>query len=138
MTTPVPATPGDAVLDVLPSYPRSSRYHDAERGVYVTGDGTEIPYTRRRLLPRPAAGPGDGTAGDGTGADPATGPGTTPHTVSEGERPDLLAHRYLGSADQWWRIADANPVTDPEELTATPGAVVAVPVPGGFPGVVNG
>jgi hypothetical protein len=115
--------PYENALDAVPGahpYPRSSRYHDAEIGVHVQPDGTEVRYTRRRLLP-PL--PEEDGVHDGL----------VPHTVSEGERPDLLAHRYLGAPDQWWRIADANPVLDPHELTDEPGRTVDVPLPGGFP-----
>ncbi|WP_255954122.1 hypothetical protein [Streptomyces odontomachi] len=112
--------PYENALDAIPGahpYPRSSRYHDAEIGVHTQPDGTEVRYTKRRLLP-----PLDAAAD-----------GTVPHTVSEGERPDLLAQRYLGAPDQWWQIADANPVLDPHELTAEPGRTIDVPLPGGFP-----
>ncbi|MFF8234374.1 hypothetical protein [Streptomyces caelestis] len=115
--------PYESALDQIPGahpYPRSSRYHDAEIGVHVQADGTEVRYAKRRLLP-----PID----QDTGAED-----TTTHTVSSGERPDHLGQRYFGDVDQWWRIADANPVLDPAELTAEPGARIAVPVPGVFPG----
>lgn len=49
--------------------------------------------------------------------------------VAAGDRPELLAARALGDPLAYWRIADANAVTDPFELTGTPGARVAVPVP---------
>jgi hypothetical protein len=116
--------PYENALDAIPGahpYPRSSRYHDAEIGVHTQPDGTEVRYTKRRLLP-PLGATTDATAGD-----------TVAHTVSEGERPDLLAQRYLGAPDQWWQIADANPVLDPHELTAEPGRTIDVPLPGGFP-----
>ena len=106
----------DAVLGSNP-YPRTSRYHQAEIGLHTMPDGTEIRYTKRRLLPPLSA----------AGA-------TVPHVVSSGERPDTLGQRYLGDPGQWWRIADANPVLDPRELTAEPGRVIGVPLPGGFPG----
>lgn len=51
--------------------------------------------------------------------------------VAASDRPDLLADRTLGESLAWWRLADANGVDDPEALTATPGAHVAVPVIGG-------
>ncbi|GAA1920898.1 hypothetical protein GCM10009716_31930 [Streptomyces sodiiphilus] len=95
-------------------YPRSSRYHGIGTAVHTLPDGRQVPYLKRRLLPRL----------DETG-EPVS------HTVGAGERPDLLAHRYLGSAGQWWRIADANPVLDPAELTSTPGATIVIPLPGG-------
>ncbi|MEU4131157.1 LysM peptidoglycan-binding domain-containing protein [Streptomyces wuyuanensis] len=113
-------------LDSLPGshpYPRSSRYHDAQIGVHRTADGREVRYTRRRLLPPLPEDPGEQTA---------------PHTVGSGERPDQLAQRHLGDPSQWWRIADANPVLDPDELTAEPGRVIAIPLPGGFPDGAGG
>lgn len=115
--------PYESALDHIPGahpYPRSSRYHDAEIGVHVRADGTEVRYTKRRLLP-----PIDRNASPED---------TTIHTVSSGERPDHLGQRYFGDSDQWWQIADANPVLDPRELTDEPGREIDVPVPGVFPG----
>lgn len=112
--------PYENALDAIPGahpYPRSSRYHDAEIGVHRQPDGTEVRYTKRRLLPPLAA---DDDA-------------TQPHTVSTGERPDLLGRRYFGDPGQWWQIADANPVLDPRELTAEPGSEIDVPRAGSFP-----
>lgn len=48
--------------------------------------------------------------------------------VNASERPDLLATRTLGEPLAWWRLADANGVDDPNALTDTPGARIAVPV----------
>ncbi|MGW6545298.1 hypothetical protein ACWGBH_20925 [Streptomyces massasporeus] len=112
--------PYESALDAIPGahpYPRTSRYHDAEIGVHRQADGTEVRYTKRRLLP-PL---------DDTGQDAA------PHAVSAGERPDLLAQRYFGDPGQWWQIADANPVLDPRELTDEAGRVIDIPLAGGFP-----
>jgi hypothetical protein len=112
--------PYESALDAIPGahpYPRSSRYHDAEIGVHRAEDGTEVRYAKRRLLP-----PVD-----------STGDETAPHTVSSGDRPDLLAQRYIGDPGQWWQIADANPVLDPAELTAEAGREIRVPHAGGFP-----
>lgn len=50
-------------------------------------------------------------------------------TVQGGERLDLVAARTLGSAEAWWRVADANEALDPATLTAEPGARLRVPVP---------
>jgi len=52
--------------------------------------------------------------------------------VNAGERPDTLAAKLLGDAELYWRLADANAVTDPLELTDTPGARIGVPLPPGF------
>jgi hypothetical protein len=49
--------------------------------------------------------------------------------VQGNDRLDLVATRTLGSADAWWRVADANEALDPAELTAQPGVPVRVPVP---------
>ncbi|WP_405689891.1 hypothetical protein [Streptomyces sp. NBC_00057] len=113
--------PYENALDAIPGahpYPRSSRYHDAEIGVHRQPDGTEVRYTKRRLLPPIVAADTDDTQ---------------PHTVNTGDRPDLLGQRYFGDPGQWWQIADANPVLDPRELTAEPGSEIEIPLAGNFP-----
>ncbi|GAA1677594.1 hypothetical protein [Streptomyces yatensis] len=120
MTEPQPY---ESALDAIPGahpYPRSSRYHDAEIGIHTQPDGTPVRYVKRRLLP-PLGEPDENTA---------------THTVSSGERPDHLGQRYFGDPAAWWRIADANPVLDPRELTAEPGEEIEIPdgFPSGFPG----
>ncbi|MER5556020.1 hypothetical protein ABT001_30850 [Streptomyces sp. NPDC002793] len=113
--------PYENALDAIPGahpYPRSSRYHDAEIGVHRMPDGTEVRYTKRRLLP-----PLSEAAQEGV-----------PHTVSSGDRPDLLAQRYIGDPGQWWQIADANPVLDPHELTEEAGRTLTIPGSDGFQG----
>ncbi|MER7106986.1 hypothetical protein [Streptomyces sp. NPDC000229] len=115
--------PYESALDAIPGshpYPRTSRYHDAETGVHRMPDGTEVRYTKRRLLPPLPSG--------------EEGEDTAPHTVSSGERPDHLGQRYFGDPGQWWRIADANPVLDPRELTGEPGREIRIPQAGGFHG----
>ena len=47
------------------------------------------------------------------------------HTVVEGDRLDLLAHRYLRDARLWWIIADYSDLFWP--LTLEVGAVLRVP-----------
>jgi nucleoid-associated protein YgaU len=113
-------SPLDAVRPPT-SYPRTSRYFGVETAIYPTPDGRGLAYLRRRLLPSP---------------DSFTT--VTRHVVAAGERPDLLAFRFLGDAEQWWRIADANPVLDPRELTAEPGRVVRITLPQGVPGGPRG
>lgn len=39
------------------------------------------------------------------------------HTVTEGDRIDVIAARYIGDPTQFWRICDANGAMRPEELT---------------------
>ncbi|MGK5695666.1 hypothetical protein ACSNOJ_22700 [Streptomyces sp. URMC 128] len=110
--------PYENALDAIPGahpYPRTSRYHDAEIGIHRRPDGTEVRYTKRRLLP------------------PLDEQETQGHTVGAGERPDLLAQRCFGDPGQWWQIADANPVLDPRELTEEAGRVIGIPSAGGLP-----
>lgn len=112
--------PYESALDAIPGahpYPRSSRYHDVEIGVHRLPDGTEVRYAKRRLLPPLEE---DETQ-------------SQTHTVRTGERPDLLGQRYFGDSNQWWQIADANPVIDPRDLTDEPGREIDVPLAGHFP-----
>ncbi|MEZ4295092.1 MAG: LysM domain-containing protein [Polyangiaceae bacterium] len=50
-------------------------------------------------------------------------------TVQGGERLDLISARTLGSAEAWWRVADANETLDPMDLISQPGRRIRVPVP---------
>jgi nucleoid-associated protein YgaU len=67
--------------------------------------------------------------GDFLGVRPSIDTGPRPddrfHTVVEGDRVDLLAHRYLGRADLWWIICDYNDIFFPLELE--PGSVLRIP-----------
>lgn len=47
------------------------------------------------------------------------------HTVVGSETLDLLAFRYYGREDLWWRIADANPRLQALDLQA--GQLIAIP-----------
>ena len=76
-----------------------------------TRDGRIIRYVSRRIIPR------------------------TPvvtlaeHRVVAGDRIDLVTARYLGDAEQFWRVGDANPCERAQDLTTTPGEVVVIPMP---------
>jgi hypothetical protein len=76
------------------------------------GDPREIRYVERRFLP-----PLD------------TSTPLLEHIVTEGDRLDNITAKYLGDPTQFWRVADANQVTRPEELTAEPGARIVVALP---------
>lgn len=54
------------------------------------------------------------------------------HVVGPLDRPDTLGAAQLGDPLLYWRIADANAVVDPNELTDTLGARVAIPLPQGM------
>ena len=113
-------SPLDAVRPPT-SYPRTSRYFGIDTKLYTQPDGRTFPYLRRRLLPPP---------------DSFTT--VSRYVVAAGDRPDLVAFRFLGDAEQWWRIADANPVLDPRELTAEPGRTIRLTLPQGVPGGSRG
>lgn len=98
-------------------YPLTSRYYGIAVNTFTAPDGTQIPYLARRLLP-----------------DPASFTTISEYTVIAGDRPDLIAFKILGDPGQWWQIADANPVLDPRELTATPGRKIRITLPQGIAG----
>jgi nucleoid-associated protein YgaU len=52
-------------------------------------------------------------------------PDSIVHTVVGAETLDLLAWKYYGREDLWWRIADANPLLKPFELRA--GQTIGIP-----------
>lgn len=57
---------------------------------------------------------------------PPSAPRTT-HLVTGAETLETLAFRYFGRNDDWWRIADANPLRFP--LDWQPGDVLTVAAP---------
>ena len=75
------------------------------------GDTREIRYAKRRIIPS--------SEGMTTMVE---------HTVTQGERLDLITARYLGDPTQFWRVCDANNVLTPEELEET-GRVVEIALP---------
>jgi nucleoid-associated protein YgaU len=84
-----------------------SRYEDVPDAIYVAPDGRELRY--KRLRPIPAA------------------PALAEHVVAHGDRLDLLAFRFYGDPEQFWRLCDANPVLDPDDLVGEPGRRLVVP-----------
>jgi nucleoid-associated protein YgaU len=90
-------------------FARGSRYGTVPDAVHVDASGREVPYKLLRLLPAPP-------------------PTVQTHLVADGDRLDLLAHRYLGDPELFWRICDANGALRPEELTREPGRVLGIPI----------
>lgn len=93
-------------------YEHTSRYYNLETAHTTGPDGRDIPYTRRRFLPR----------------------GSSLQllaevTVVQGDRLDLVTARTLGDPEQFWRVADANDAMNPFDLTAEPGRTLRVPMP---------
>ncbi len=90
----------------------TSRYAGLETESLELPDGRVVRFVRRRFLPRLD----EMTVGDHA-------------RVAPRERLDQLAARVLGDPEQFWRLADANNVLDPDELVSDPGNVVAIPGP---------
>lgn len=101
-------------------FPPTSRYHPIETST-LEQQGRTIVYLRRRFVPPP-----DRFAL------------LQEHVITEGERPDTLAARYLGDAEQSWRLCDANAVMRPTELTHQVGRIVRITLPEGIPGGAGG
>lgn len=116
MTDPITAFRTAHALDVPAASP-GSRYAAVGTGIFTTSDGRDISYLLRRFPSDPAHLATIGFA-----------------TVTEGDRPDLLAHRHLGDSTSWWRIADAHLLFDPAQLTAEPGSLIRLTLPEGILG----
>jgi hypothetical protein len=93
-------------------FDHTSRYYGLEVVTTTPAGGRPVSYVRRRFLPR----------GDAL-------PLLAEVAVAEDERIDLVAHRTLGDPLAWWRVADANDVMDPQQLTREPGVLLRIPMP---------
>lgn len=103
------------------AYPPTSRYHGTATVQTTLADGRVVAHLRRRLVPAPERF--------------AT---LVWHTVTQAERLDLIAARTLGDATQAWRLADANGVLRPEELTDAIGRRIRITLGEGVPGMDGG
>jgi nucleoid-associated protein YgaU len=108
-------------MGVIPpvTFPTDSRYYASSTLTYTTPDGQTITYLARRIVPQPGA-PNFATVAQ--------------HTVTHGDRLDLLAARYLGDPLLFWLLCDANGALRPDELVETPGTVLNITMPQGVPG----
>ncbi len=97
-------------------FPPTSRYHGLETAILETAGGKTIVYLRRRFLP-----PLDRFHL------------LQEHRVEQGDRLDNVTFKYLGDPEQYWRVADANPILRPGELEAV-GRGVRITLPEGIPG----
>ena len=99
-----------------PPFAPTSRYYGIATATFVDPMGAEHAYVLRRFIP------------------PMQAFATLQlHTVTQGERYDTLAAKYIGDPLQFWRLADANGVSDPADLE-TPGGSVRITLPAGIPG----
>jgi nucleoid-associated protein YgaU len=110
--------PQQALLDLLQPgaanqmlFPPSSRYYGIPAATITTAAGVLEIYLQRRFLP-----PLEVVLS------------LQQHKVSQGERLDHIAFRYLGDPEQFWRIADANTEMIADRLTAFPGRQLRIPL----------
>ncbi len=99
-----------------PVFAPDSRYYGLPTAQANLPDGRTVAYVTRRFLPPPE--------------NFAT---VQIVTLAAGQRPDQLAAQYLGVAEQWWRLADANGAMLPEAMVAQPGAPLRITLPEGVP-----
>lgn len=102
------------------AFPPNSRYHGVAIATRRAPDGSVQTYLRRRFAPDPEA-----LALIGT------------HRVVQGDRLDLLAVKYLGDPELFWRICDGNGAIRPDELVEAVGRRLRIRQPAGVPGVAE-
>ena len=94
----------------------TSRYFNSKIAIVEVsnGDGTTrtVRYVQRRVIPPPDS-----------------GLTVIEHTVTEGDRLDNIAARYLGDPTEFWLLCDANNVLKPNDLTGTIGRVIKIALP---------
>lgn len=101
-----------------PAFAPTSRYYGLPTAQMTLEGGRTVVFVTRRFLP-----PTENFALLQT------------VTVVAGDRLDNLAARYLGDAEQSWRLSDANGAMLPEALVAQVGATLSITLPEGVPGV---
>ena len=121
MSNGIPADPVQALL-AQTSLQRNlfiatSRYYGIDTETLTTADGKTIIYLKRRFVPSPAQ-----------------FQLLQEHTVTQGERMDNVAAKFLGDPELFWRIADANAAMRPEDLVQTVGKQVKITLPQGITG----
>jgi hypothetical protein len=82
-----------------PLLPPNSRYQGLPTRTWTAPDGTQTVYLSRRLVPQPNC---FSTLGV--------------HIMTDGERLDQTAARFIGDPLLAWRLADANGALNPAEL----------------------
>jgi nucleoid-associated protein YgaU len=95
----------------------TSRHYGMAAETLTTANGTTIIYLTRRFLPSP----------DSFQL-------LQEHTVTQGERLDNIAAKFLGDPELFWRIADANGAMRPEDLVQTVGTILKITLPQGITG----
>lgn len=102
------------------NFAANSRYFALATTRFEAADGTQIVHLKRRFIP-----PAERFAL------------LQEHLVREGDRLDRIAFSYLGDAELFWRICDANAAVRPDELTEEPGRRLRITLPAGIPVLEN-
>jgi hypothetical protein len=121
MSNGVPTDPVQAMLAQTSLeknlFTATSRYFGLATETMTTAAGTTIVYLTRRFLPSPHQ-----------------FQLLQLHTVTQGERLDNIAAKFLGDPELFWRLADANNAMRPEELVQTVGRQLKITLPQGITG----
>ena len=121
MSNGIPTDPVQAMLAQTSLqrnlFTATSRYYGIDTETLVASDGTMIVYLKRRFLPSP----------DRFQL-------LQEHMVTQAERLDNIAAKFLGDPELFWRLADANGAMRPEELVQTVGRKVKITLPQGITG----
>jgi hypothetical protein len=100
----------------------SSRYYGTGVEQITLPSGNTVSYLSRRIIPPMSI-----------------YTQTQNYSVVVGDRTDILAARFLGDPILFWMLADANGAEDSNDLTATPGRVILIPLVSSIPtGARNG
>jgi hypothetical protein len=90
-------------------FAQGSRYERVPQAIYVNRDGRSIPYVLLRTFPPDA-------------------PAYQAVRVAQDDRLDLLANRFYGDPELFWRICDGNRALRPDELVETVGRPLQIPL----------
>ncbi len=119
MIDPMQAVIQAGAINTTPLSPNSRYYNVGTTTLETAADKTVI-YLKRRFVPPPER-----------------FALLQEHTVTQGERLDVITAHYVGDPEQFWRICDANNTLHPAELTATIGRKLRITLPEGIPGNNN-
>ena len=121
MSNGVPTDPVQAMLAQASLeknlFTATSRYFGMSTETLTTAAGTTIAYLVRRFLP---------SAGQFQLLQL--------HAVTQGERLDNIAAKFLGDPELFWRLCDANNAMRPEDLVSTVGTQLKITLPQGITG----
>jgi hypothetical protein len=104
-----------------PAFAPTSRYYGIATSQRVQADGRTVVFVQRRFLPAPE-----------------NFALVQNVSIVAGDRLDNLASHHIGDPEQWWRLCDANRAMQPEALVSKVGAMLAITLPEGVPGIGDG